>query len=65
MDRHLFWTVPVTDSFGRLREVRIGARGGRVVLVYPPGEGCTMTTDDADYFSASIKAASQRAEMQK
>lgn len=65
MEGHLLWIVPVEDGFGRKREVRVGARGGRVVLVPPPGEGCTMTQDDADYLSAAVKAASERARMQQ
>lgn len=64
MEGHLLWTVPVEDPAGRKREVRVGARGGRVVLLAPPGEGCTMTKDAADYLSAAVKAASERAEMQ-
>lgn len=64
MEGHLLWTVPVEDNFGRSREVKVGARDGKVVLLPPPGEGCTMSTDAADYLSAAVKAASERAEMQ-
>lgn len=57
------WTVPVEDPAGRPRAVRIFARDGRVVIVWPPGEGCS--TDYAHLMTVALHGAMQAAAEQR
>lgn len=69
------WTVPVYDPFDREVELKVGVRRvehkdgrreARVAVLLPAaGDGCTITQDNADYLSAVVKAASERAGMQR
>jgi hypothetical protein len=60
----LVWSVDARDPFSRGVRIRVGVREGQVVLLFPPGEGCTIEPDSADYLAASISAASSRARTQ-
>jgi hypothetical protein len=71
MDGHLkpgnpfHWTVSAEDAGDRESKVLIGVRGGRIVFKTPPGEGFSMDPDNADFLSAAVAAASERARGQR
>lgn len=58
------WSVPVMDPGGRVREIRIGVREGRVVVKVPPGEGFSISVQSARSVAASFDAAGSVAESQ-
>lgn len=56
------WTPHVLDVMDRDRELAIGIRGGRIVVMTPPGEGFSASPAGAREVAASLNAAASLAE---
>jgi hypothetical protein len=61
-DRSLEWRTDVVDPTGRPRAVVVTSANGRVSVAPPPGEGFSMTPDQADVLALAIRAASSHAQ---
>jgi hypothetical protein len=54
---HREWQVSCRDIAGRKREVTVFVRGGRVVLVAPPGETAVFSPLDIGRLRAALREA--------
>jgi len=55
------WRSEVEDAAGRTREVVVTQSGKRVTVQPPPGEGFSMSPDQADLLMYAIETASNLA----
>ncbi|WP_253886616.1 hypothetical protein [Actinokineospora diospyrosa] len=57
MNSHREWAVSCRDIAGRKRDVTVFVRGGRVVLVAPPGETAIFSPLDIGRLRAALRDA--------
>ncbi|WP_204456255.1 hypothetical protein [Actinokineospora baliensis] len=57
MNSHREWSVSCRDIAGRRRDVTVFVRGGRVVLVAPPGETAIFSPLDIGRLRAALRDA--------
>lgn len=49
--------IQVEDAHGRTRDLAVVARPHRVVLIPPPGEGCSVPPDRIELLRSALKDA--------
>ncbi|WP_177215410.1 hypothetical protein [Actinokineospora terrae] len=57
VNNHREWSVGCRDIAGRRRDVTVFVRGGRVVLVAPPGETAVFSPLDVGRLRAALRDA--------
>ncbi|GAA2994246.1 hypothetical protein LV75_002121 [Actinokineospora diospyrosa] len=57
VNSHREWAVSCRDIAGRKRDVTVFVRGGRVVLVAPPGETAIFSPLDIGRLRAALRDA--------